>query len=48
MTTKEELQKQLDKLRRDSRSFRKGTEQYEARIRLEQQLDMGLYDKTET
>lgn len=43
--TKKELQNRLDRLRKDRRSFQKDTEQYLERIRLEQQLDMYIYEK---
>lgn len=42
---KEQTIKALDRLRKDKRSFHKGTEQYEDRMRLEMILDQHLYDK---
>lgn len=45
MATKEELQKKLDKLRKDKRAYQHGTSQFIQRVKLEQQLDMGIYDR---
>lgn len=45
MAKKRELQLKLDKLRRNERSFKKGTKEFDERIKLEQQIDAHLYDK---
>lgn len=42
---KEQMQKKLDALRRDRRSFQKGTSQFMERAKLEQLLDNKLYEK---
>lgn len=43
--TKKQLQDKLARLRKDRRSFHKGTPQYEERLSLEQRLDMHIYEK---
>lgn len=45
MLKKKDLQKKLDKLRRNKRAYQRGTHEYEERIRLEQQIDNHLYAK---
>lgn len=43
--TKEELEEALDVLRKDTRSFIEGTEQYKARVDIEWLLEEHLYTK---
>lgn len=43
--TKKEMQQKLDNLRRDSRAWKKGTKQFEERLKLEWLLEEHLYDK---
>jgi hypothetical protein len=43
--TKKQAQAELDRLRKDKRSFHRGTPQYERRLHLETVLDQHLYEK---